>query len=243
MAKDGNKRPFNAYIKSKMKSRTGIGPLKSNGKTISDDKGMANILNSFFSSVFKKEDISNIPEFRKLTENQMNNVVFTASEIRKKILALKPFSALGPDGITVNILQRQVDSLSIAFECLFTVSMKEGVVPRDWKTANVTPIFKKGSKCQPGNYQPVSLTSIPCKIMESILRDSIMDHLLKNSLINDTQHGFMTNKSTVTNLLTFIEKMTLEIDEGNPMDVIYLDFSKAFDLVPNKRLISKLYGH
>ena len=126
---------------------------------------------------------------------------------------------------------------------IYNRSMTSGDVPEDWRVANVVPIFKKGTKNLPENYRPVSLTSIPCKIMESIIKDKVMDHLICNQLIKDTQHGFMPNRSCATNLLEFLEIVTKEFDEGHPLDIIYLDFSKAFDKVPHLRLIEKLKAH
>ena len=112
-------------------------------------------------------------------------------------------------------------------------------MPSEWKTANVTPIHKKGSKSDPGNYRPVSLTCIPCKLQEACIKDAIMKHLLEAALINDSQHGFMSRRSCTTNLLQFLERVTSEVDMGRAMDVIYLDFSKAFDKVPHRRFIEK----
>ena len=103
----------------------------------------------------------------------------------------------------------------------------------------MTPIFKKGSKGSPGNYRPVSLTSIPCKITESCTRDVMVDNLTTNSLIRDTQHGFMRNKSTTTNLLEFMETLTKDQEDGHPKDVVFLDFAK----VPHRRLLEKLKAH
>ena len=121
--------------------------------------------------------------------------------------------------------------------------MSSGCVPQDWRDGNIAPIFKKGSKRDPGNYRPISLTSIPCKVMESIIKDQVVNHLVTNSLLNKTHHGFMKRKSCVTNLLEFFKKITLESDDNIPMDIIYLDFLKAFDKVPKHRLIQKLKSH
>ena len=88
-----------------------------------------------------------------------------------------------------------------------------------------------------------SLTSIICKIMESIIKDKIVEHLQKFNLLNDSQHGFMKGKSCLTNLLEYLEIVTKVLDEGDPLDIIYLDFAKAFDKVPHKRLIKKLETH
>ena len=243
MANDGNKKPFNAYIKSRTKSKTSVGPLKDNGILVADNLKMTEILNSFFCSVFTNENLTNIPDINYMTDARICDVNFTAEKVRKKIRALKPFSAPGPDNITTSILKDQEDSLSVALSILYTKSMKNSVVPLDWRCANVTPIFKKGSKGLASNYRPVSLTSIPCKIMESVIRDALMEHLINNNIIRNSQHGFMPNRSTVTNLLEFLEQVTLEYDQGHSIDCIYLDFSKAFDKVPHRRLLEKFKAH
>jgi len=89
----------------------------------------------------------------------------------------------------------------------------------------------------------VSLTSVCCKLMESIIKDDIMQHLDKNKLINASQHGFMPGRSCTTNLLEFLEKVTLAADQGTPIDIVYLDFAKAFDKVPTARLMKKVRAH
>jgi hypothetical protein len=109
--------------------------------------------------------------------------------------------------------------------------------------ANVTPIFKKGAKSDPGNFRPVSLTSVCCKVLESIILDDLMQHLMDNGLLKSSQHGFMAKKSCTTNLLEFLEKLTRAVDENESIDVVFLDFAKAFDKVPHKRLMAQLRAH
>ena len=116
-------------------------------------------------------------------------------------------------------------------------------MPIDCKSANITPIYKKGTRCAPSNYRPVSLTSQVCKLMESIMRDSIMAHLRRHKVMRESQHGFWQGRSCLTNQLTFLEDITKYADEGHPIDVIYLDFSKAFDRVSHNRLSAKLRAH
>ena len=103
-------------------------------------------------------------------------------------------------------------------------------MPADWKTAHVTPIFKKGLKSKSGNYRPVFLTSIPCKLIESCLRDAVCEFLVVHDLIKPSQHGFMSKKSCTINL-EFLEIATKELDQGRNVDIVYLDFAKAFDKV------------
>ena len=100
----------------------------------------------------------------------------------------------------------------------------------DWKIAYVTPIFKKGSKMTPSNYRPVSLTCKTCKVMEKIVLDHMINHLLKNSLISKEQHGFVPGRSCVTQLLEVMDIWSEILDEGGSMDVIYTDFENAFDM-------------
>ncbi len=104
----------------------------------------------------------------------------------------------------------------------------------------MTPIFKKGTKGDPGNYRPDSLTSVPCKILESIAKDRLMSHLLENGLTGHSQHGFLPGKSCAKNLVEFMNFVTEAVDKGKSVDIFYLDFSKAFNKVPNKRLLKKM---
>ena len=113
-----------------------------------------------------------------------------------------------------------------------------------WKHAKVTAIYKKGPKTKPQNYRPVSLTCILCKVLESIIRDHITNHMKENNLFSDKQFGFITGRSTTLQLLHVLNKWTEILDQGGSLDTIYCDFMKAFDKVPHRRLIHKIskYG-
>ena len=124
---------------------------------------------------------------------------------------------------------------------VFSMSLEQSVLPLDWKRANVTPIFKKGSKKDKGNYRHVSLTCHACRIMERILREEIVTFLEENNKITGSQHGFRNKKSCLTNLLEFMETTLNCLDDGDPVDVLFFDLQKAFDKVPHKRLLFKLH--
>ena len=109
----------------------------------------------------------------------------------------------------------------------------------EWRDAEVTPIFKKGSKADPANYRPVSLTVIVGKLMERIVKEALMEYVEKNGHLSDAQHGFRSGRSTQTNLIEFLDVTTKWLDEGKAFDIVYLDFSKAFDKVCHVRLIKK----
>ena len=122
-------------------------------------------------------------------------------------------------------------------------SFESSELPLIWKKANVVPIFKKGNHSDPNNYRPISLTSTSCKLLETIIRDSIIEHLEQYSLLGDSQHGFRPGRSCNTQLLEVISDWDDAEELGLPVDVIYLDYRKAFDSVPFERLLSKLEAY
>ena len=142
------------------------------------------------------------------------------------------------------MLQKCAESLAIPYSHLYQLSFSTGTVPKLWKLANITPIFKKGSTLDPANYRPVSLTSVPCKVMEKIIRNTIFKHLINENLISESQHGFVDKKSCITNLLETLDYLTNSKACGKIVDLILLDADKAFDTVAHRRLLLKLecYG-
>ena len=140
---------------------------------------------------------------------------------------------------------REFGRESSTFLCLlFNKSLESGKIPQDWKRAVVTAIFKRGSKSEPGNYRPVSLTCVASKVLESFVRDAIVTHLTDNRLYAECQYGFRKKRSCITKLLEVMEDFSLWLNDGKPIDVIYPDFKKAFDSVSHGRQLTKLdlYG-
>ena len=113
------------------------------------------------------------------------------------------------------------------------------MIPKEWKKATISAIFKKGNRSMAGNYRPVSLTSVVGKLLEKIIREHIMKHMKVNELFSNKQFGFISGWSTSLQLLEVLDKWTEAIYKGTDVDVIYMDFQKAFDKVPHKRLIGK----
>jgi hypothetical protein len=238
---DRNGKKFTNYIKSKTKVRTGIGPLKKpDGTMTTDGREMADILNNFFTSVFTKEDLTNLPTKNRETNTVLSDIEITKRDVVRKIDRLKKDSAPGPDDIHPRLLKELKHQVAGPLAKIYRKSLDSGVVPTDWKKAKVVPIFKKGTKSDPGNYRPVSLTSVPCKILESLIKDAMMKHLETEKLIKDSQHGFMPGRSCTSNLTIFMNELTKAVDDGKAADVFYLDFAKAFDKVAHKRLIIKV---
>jgi ribonuclease P/MRP protein subunit RPP40 len=244
-----NSKSFFAYVRSKQRTKDKVGPLKdSSGKLVVDDGEAACLLNTYFGSVFTVEDRTKIPHPKQIFTGSVKDPCLIDLEINgeiveKKLKELKIDKCPGLDGIHPKMLFELRKEISVPLAVFFNQSLKSGVVPGEWKDAGVTPLFKKGKKYEVQNYRPVSLTCLVCKIMESILKDVIMGHLEKYKLIRDSQHGFTRGRSCLTNLLEFLEVVTANLDKGRPVDVIYLDFSKAFDKVPHERLFRKLLAH
>jgi len=133
-----------------------------------------------------------------------------------------------------------VEELAKPPSIIYQQTCLTGEVPDDWRLANVMPIYKQGWKEEPGNYRPVSLTSVPGKILEQLILSALTGNVKDNQGIRPSQHGFMKGRSCLTNLISFYDQVTHLRDEGKAVDVIYLDFSKAFDTVLHNILLEKL---
>ena len=164
-------------------------------------------------------------------------------EVRKLLSQVNPTKAMGPDKMHPRVLKELSDVMAGPLCTIFQTSLTSGIVPASWREANVSAIHKKSSKKQPGNYRPVSLTSVVCKQLEKIIRSRILEHMSTNALISAEQHGFLPGRSTTTQLLQVINDWTATLDAGGELDVIYFDFAKAFDTVPHRRLLRKLESY
>ena len=244
-----NPKKFWKYTKSKTKTNTGIPDLertddKGNKFNVYDDKDKAATFNSFFSSVFTSEPDGPMPEFNDRNyDSPLDNIEITPDEVEKKLNKLNPSKSTGPDGIHPRILREISNNIAPPLANIFTTSIQTGTLPDDWKLANITAIFKKGAKKDPSNYRPVSLTSVTCKLLETIIRDNIFGHMKRNKLFSKKQFGFITGRSTTLQLLMVLEDWTKAIDQGTGINNIYMDFMKAFDKVPHQRLLHKLKSY
>ena len=243
-----DRKGFFKYARSKMKVKESVGPIEDDqGNLIKDEKQMATIFSDFFKSVFTKEDITNIPEpeqiYKGTVEEQLTDININVERVRKKLKAMNATKAPGDDDINPALLKETSEEIAQQVTDIFRSSLDSGNVPEDWRSSNITPIHKKDSKTNAENYRGVHLTSQLCKTLEVIIKEDIVEHILKFRLIRDSQHGFTPGRSCITNLLEFLEEITQNIDEGNPCDIIYMDFQKAFDKVPHARLIKKLEKH
>ena len=242
-----NNKVFWRYVNANRSSKASIPDLKRpDGTKACSDEDKAEVLNNQFSSVFTKEDTSNLhhQEDAPNTQPTTPNLVITEEKVKKKLSKMRTDKSPGPDGVHPLILKNLADILAKPLTQIFNNSIESGQVPTQWKQGVVTAIFKKGEKSLPSNYRAITLTSIICKLLEDFITEHIK-HLLKTSNKNDkNQHGFTSKKSTVTNLIAALNIWTEALSHGLPVDVIYLDFEKAFNKVPHERLLQQLskYG-
>ena len=240
-----NKRAFFKYVNSKLTVRPEITEMQSeNGELVDSDKDICNILGKYFSSVHSAITDEEMPEMQETFRYEISEIYVDEEEVKSRLEKLKPYKSCGPDNVHPFVLQKTADMVCRPLTMIFNLSLRSGTIPEDWSCANVTPIHKKGDRTDPSNYRPVSLTSQTCKILESIVRKHIIEHMDENEILSDKQHGFREGRSCLSNLLEIMECWTEILDEDDGIDVAYLDFRKAFDLVSHRHLLYKMskYG-
>ena len=141
------------------------------------------------------------------------------------------------------MLKELSETLVKPLTIIYNTSLSLGTVPASWKEGNTIALFKKGDKSDPGNYRPVSLASVICKLMGKLVREIIVNHMIKNELFSNKQFGFISGRSTTLQLLRVMDEWTEILDHGGKIDSIYMDFMKAFDKVPHQRLLKKKEGY
>ena len=148
--------------------------------------------------------------------------------------------ANGPDKISTYILKECAEEIAPILTNIFTTSLATGTTPSLWRTADIVSIFKKGSKMSPENYRSFSLTSVVCKILEHIIHRHIMNHCDQHNLLRSHRYGFRQKHSCKSQLILSIEDIYRQQDKNKQVDMLILDFTKAFDTVPHQRLLMKL---
>ena len=229
------------------KLRKAIGPLKrEDGSLAVDDKEKSNLVNNFFSNIGEKLAGSFQPQYPSdlATSTKIvpcvNNIALLPLAIERKLANLKTNKATGPDDISPKIVKEAGDALLTPLMFLCNMSLKDGYVFSQWKTARVNPVFKKDDETEIGNYRPISLLSVPSKILETIVADSIIHHaFIENKLIIDKQWAYRRGYSTEL-LLVHMTEIWSAIDSNKVVGIVLVDFQKAFDCVSHNVLLRKL---
>jgi hypothetical protein len=236
---------FYKYVNRKLATKSGIGVLKdNNGANVFDPADQANLFSEFFSSTLITDD-GLLPAFpsRVPANTSLCYIPFDQDRVLKALNKLRPGTAGGPDGLQPCFLKRISKYIAHPLSVMFEQFFLNSYVPPIWKKAYVRPIIKSGSASLTSNYRPISLTCTCSKLMESIVSRDMLEYLLDNGLISDQQYGFIPKRSTCSQLLESFQDWVLELSDKRSVDIVYLDFSKAFDSISHGKLLHKLSSY
>ncbi len=231
---------FYKHIKGKMVSKETIDKLEKDGRKYEKEEELCEVMNESFKSVFNMED-DFVGTRVQVQQEGLHEVKVEKQEIDRLLKDLNVRKAMGPDEVSNWVLKECREQLVEPIWGVINTSLQEGRVPKEWKRANIVPIYKGGKKTEPLNYRPVSLTSVVGKLCEIIIKKKWSEYLENKEIISNCQYGFRKGRSCVTNLLSFYTRV-IDAMQGRSgwVDTVYLDIKKAFDKVPHKRLLWKL---
>ena len=252
-----NTKAFFKYSKQFSKRKNTIGPLlNKHGQKTDVPEEMCAILKTQYEKAFNKQHadmeikIHQVNEIDKDKEIHINDffsddspfhqIDITTTDILSAINETKINSAPGPDNFPPILLHKCKEELATPLKSIMKKSLATSVVPQKWKTANITCIHKGGDRSQAVNYRPVSLTSVIAKLLERIIRWYLIHYLELNDAFPESQHGFRPGRSTVSQLLEHYESIIEALEHKSNIDIIMLDYSKAFDKINISILLEKL---
>ena len=232
-------RCFWRWLKNIRGGKPSITNLNFQNKVLTSASDKAVALNSYFCSVFTKETTTNLGKLRDVllqsrSEEIIATVLIGENEVYEELCKINPNKACGPDDIPGRLLKQGAAWIADP------LSLWAGTLPDDWRKANVTPIFKKGSRHSLSNYRPVSLTSLVVKVLERLIHAGVSEFFASNNKLCPSQHGFRKGHSCQTQLLATVHDWASSLDKRTSTHAVFLDFSKAFDSVPHQRLLLKL---
>jgi hypothetical protein len=225
---------FWSYVKSSSNTHRIPETVHHSDTFRTESKGQADLFNNFFQEQFSSPSLYDVH----INYSVNYDISFSIPYIEKLLKNLDPNKAPGPDKIHGKILKNCAKQLSIPLALLFQTSYYTCTIPNEWKSANVVPVFKKGSKNNVQNYRPISLTSLVMKIYERVIASELLN-LVENE-INPRQHGFLPLKSCESQLIPFTDSLARSLNNGARTDIIYFDFAKAFDSVNHDIILDKL---
>ena len=236
-----NPKYFYSYTKKRSKCTSKVGPLLDDNKVLtSNSKEMAELLSQQYSTVFSKPKPVTASENLSLPDEKLSDIDFTQADMEKAIDELSCNAAAGEDGFPAILLKKCKALLSQPLTIFWRKCLDDGYIPPRLKKSIITPIHKGDSRAIPANYRPIALTSHIIKIFEKILRNHIVEFMNANNLYNNNQHGFRAGRSCLSQLLEHFDQLLDILEGGANVDVIYLDFAKAFDKLDFNITLKKL---
>ena len=237
-------RKFYGYVNNKLRSSYSLSIILEHSLPV-DDSRKAELFCNQFSSVFVLDNgiPGGVPD--KDVILSLSDILFSNEHVSVALSGLNSKTSCGDDGLPPLFFKKCCTVLVKPLKQLFQCSFETSELPQCWRDAVVVPIYKnKGNRSEVVNYRPISVTSVPCRLMESVLKFCLVNHLLYNGLISQYQHGFLAKRSTTTNLLYCLNDWFCAVDKRECIDVLYIDIAKAFDSVSHPKLLFKLekYG-
>ncbi len=230
---------FWSVYRSLSPNRHRLPALMTNGSTsVECAQAKCELLNSHFAASFTGS--GPISDTTVCISPNLSSVACDNGDVLKAISSLPSVTASGPDGISSRMLKGTADVISHSLSNLFNLSLVEGVVPSSWKLSNITPVFKAGDPKLVSNYRPISLLSLPSKLLERIIHNKLMPYLLSNSILSQNQFGFRPASSTQEALISATGDWHRHLDSKKNVAAVFFDLSKAFDTVPHHGLLKAL---
>ena len=236
-----NKKSISAIARYRKKVNTNIKKMKNkHGKIVTKPKEIVKVLYDHFQSKNVVPENTEYETCYDATENCLESIVITEKEVIEMIDMIKTDTSPGPDECTPTMLKKAKKIIAKLATPIFNDIFNESKYPLDWKVTNISPIHKKGSKMEAKNYRQIQCSNLLGKVFERIIQRRLYEHLEKGQYLPENQHSYRRFKGTLTNLTEFWSKVGKMIDDRNQIDVIFIDFSSAFDLVNHKLLVHKL---